>query len=141
MGGTKENPTYREVCSGTTSHVEVYDLEYEGDLGTYEALCKFFFQLHDPTTFNRQEGDIGSQYASVLFCYSQEQFDIATRIKNEAQGLIDSGKITAYEENEIKTDIRLATKFYPAHDDHQDYLTTYPDGYCTHRIRFEPWPN
>ena len=69
----KKNPTYREVCTGTTQHVEVYDLKFDGDEKTYESLVKHFFQFHDPTTLNYQGNDRGTQYASAIFYYDSKQ--------------------------------------------------------------------
>lgn len=135
-----ENPSYREVCSGETGHVEVYDLEYSGGAPYFEALVRFFFQFHDPTTANRQGNDKGTQYASVIYCYSDEQYEIAHRIKDELQTLLDEEKITCFKGKVVTTDIRKSTKFYPAHEEHQDYLMKNPNGYCNHRIRFQTWP-
>jgi peptide-methionine (S)-S-oxide reductase len=67
------NPSYRDVCSGTTGHVEVYDCEFDGNEETYEQLVRHFFMFHDPTTLNKQGNDRGTQYASVLYCYDQKQ--------------------------------------------------------------------
>jgi peptide-methionine (S)-S-oxide reductase len=133
-------PSYAEVKRGQTKHVEVYEFAYSGDLVYYEALVRFFFQMHDPTTPLGQGEDIGTQYASVIFCYTEAQADIARRVKAELQALLDAGKITCFENKTVATDIRTATVFYPAHKEHQDYLTVNPDGYCNHRIRFPEWP-
>ena len=67
------NPTYRQVCSGTTSHVEVLHLRFDPSKVTYEQLCRFFYTFHDPTTFNMQGNDKGTQYASVVFYHTDEQ--------------------------------------------------------------------
>lgn len=136
------DPTYKEVCSGSTGHVEVYEIEFSGGAAYYEALVRFFFQFHDPTTMNKQGNDRGTQYASVIYCYNEEQVAIATRVKEELQALMDAGKLGAkvYSNGWIATDIRQATLFYPAHEEHQDYLTVNPHGYCNHRIRFKEWP-
>eukprot|EP01035_Chromulina_nebulosa_P017171 gene17171-22687_t len=136
----KKNPTYREVCSGTTQHVEVYDLEFNGDETTYENLVKHFFTFHDPTTKNRQGNDAGTQYASAIFYYDNKQKEIATRVKSELQSLVNSGKIR-YQGKTVETDIIPATIFYPAHDEHQAYLDKNPGGYCNHAYRFKEWPN
>ncbi len=76
------NPTYREVCSGATGHVEVYNFQFTGGAPYYEELVKFFFQFHDPTTLNRQGNDRGTQYASVIYCENAEQLEIANRVNN-----------------------------------------------------------
>lgn len=134
------NPTYKEVCSGATGHVEVYDFEYSGGLLYYEALVRFFFQFHDPTTVKRQGNDKGTQYASTIFCYDQAQFEIATKVKKELQDILNAKKLTCFEEQTVTTHITMATKFYPAHKEHQDYLANNPNGYCNHRMRFQEWP-
>jgi peptide-methionine (S)-S-oxide reductase len=134
------DPTYAEVKGGYTKHVEVFEFEYSGGLPYYEALVRFFFQFHDPTTLKRQGNDVGTQYASVIYCYDDAQMEVANKVKAELQSLIDAGKITCFENKAVTTDIRKATKFYPAHKEHQDYLTVNPDGYCNHRMRFAAWP-
>jgi peptide-methionine (S)-S-oxide reductase len=136
----KPNPTYREVCSGTTQHVEVYDLQYTGGEQSYENLVKFFFMFHDPSTKDRQGNDRGTQYASAIFCYDPVQEEIARRVKAELSLLVKQGKVTGYQNKEITTDIIAATKFYPAQDDHQQYLEKNPWGYCNHGYRFKRWP-
>eukprot|EP01032_Pedospumella_encystans_P028825 gene28825-32555_t len=136
-----KDPTYAEVKAGFTSHVEVFEFEFSGGRAYYEALVRFFFQFHDPTTLKRQGNDVGTQYASVIFCYDQAQFDIATKVKEELQQLVTAGKITCFEGKTVTTDIRRATTFYSAHKEHQDYLTVNPSGYCNHRIRFPAWPS
>lgn len=138
--GAPENPTYREVCSGKTGHVEVYHFDFEGGNDYYEDLVRFFFQFHDPTTSNRQGNDKGTQYASVIYYYSEEQRVIAERIKEELQSHLDCGNLKCYQTKVVTTDIRPATVFYAAHDEHQDYLTVNPNGYCNHRLRFKEWP-
>jgi peptide-methionine (S)-S-oxide reductase len=135
-----ENPSYKDVCSGSTGHVEVYDLEFEGGADYYEAIVRFFFQFHDPTTFNKQGNDKGTQYASVIYCYDKKQFDIAQKVRSELQVLIDEKRVTSFTEKKVNTDIRMKTIFYPAHAEHQDYLANNPNGYCNHRIRFAEWP-
>jgi len=142
MGPTtsKPNPSYREVCSGTTGHVEVYDCEFDGDEGTYEELVKHFFMFHDPTTQDAQGNDRGTQYSSVLYCYDQKQKEIAQKVKSELQTLLSAGKNLRYKEKTVKTDIRDATTFYVAQGDHQEYLANNPYGYCNHAYRFTEWP-
>jgi len=134
------NPDYKDVCSGVTGHVECYTCEFEGGESFYEAMVRFFFQFHDPTTFNKQGNDKGTQYASVIYCYDKKQFEIATKVKAELQELVTAKKITCYLEQTINTDIRMSTIFYLAHKEHQDYLANNPNGYCNHKIRFAEWP-
>jgi peptide-methionine (S)-S-oxide reductase len=138
----KPNPTYQEVCSGSSGHVEVYDLQYVGNEETFEQLVRFFFQFHDPTTFNKQGNDAGTQYASVIYCYDAKQMDIATRVKDELQQLLTEKKIQdgVYNGDRVVTSVRKATIFYPAHEEHQEYLLKNPNGYCNHRIRMKEWP-
>jgi len=138
--GAAANPSYRDVCSGRTGHVEVFEFNFTGGSETYEQLVRYFFQFHDPTTLNKQGNDKGTQYASVIYCYDQAQFDIATRVKSDLQRLLDARKLTCFSSATVSTDIRLSTKFYPAMDEHQDYLHENPNGYCNHRIRFNSWP-
>lgn len=141
MGPTtaKANPTYREVCSGQTGHVEVYDCEFTGGDATYEKLVRHFYMFHDPTTLNRQGNDVGTQYASVIFCYDANQEAIAKRVTAELQALVNAGKVK-YSGRTVSTDIRTATKFYKAQQDHQAYLQNNPFGYCNHAYRFKAWP-
>lgn len=136
----KPNPTYREVCTGTTQQVEVYDLTFDGDEKTYEDLCKHFFMFHDPTTKDRQGNDRGTQYASAIFCYDDKQKAIATKVKNELQDLLKAGKVNGYADKTVTTAILDATIFYPAHEEHQEYLDKNPWGYCNHGYRFKMWP-
>eukprot|EP00977_Amphora_coffeiformis_P022262 scaffold10697_cov151-Amphora_coffeaeformis.AAC.5 len=124
-----ENPTYRQVCSGSTGHVEVLWVELNDPATTFEPLVRFFFQFHDPTTANRQGNDEGTQYASVIFCEDDEQKKIAQKIKAEVQQLVDAGKIK-YATGTVHTGIVSANPFYPAHEEHQAYLEKNPLGYC-----------
>jgi len=136
----QKKPSYREVCTGRTGHVEVYDFEWTGDATTYENMVKFFFQFHDPTTLDRQGNDRGTQYASAIFCYDEEQKKIAQKVKAELQELINKGKIGNYASKTVTTAIHDATTFYAAQGDHQDYLVNNPFGYCNHAYRFKDWP-
>lgn len=139
------NPTYRQVCSGETGHVEVYMVKFVPSSKNYRELIKFLFQFHDPTTLNRQGNDTGTQYASVIYCYDDEQYRIANVIKNELNELLKDKKVKfetnrAFKNTEVTTDIRRATKFFPAHAEHQQYLEMGRGSYCNHRIRFKSWP-
>jgi len=136
-----KNPSYRQVCSGRTGHVEVLNVELNDPETTFEPLVRFFFQFHDPTQVNRQGNDRGTQYGSVIFCTDEKQVQIANRVKSELQQLIDQGKIASYENAKVATQI-VATnsEFFPAHDEHQRYLEKNPLGYCNHFIRFRAWP-
>ena len=136
----KPNPSYREVCSGTTGYVEVYDCELTPELtnaDTFEKLLKHFFSFHDPTTLNAQGNDRGSQYGSVIFCSDEEQMKIAEKVKAEIQELIDAKQITNYSGPKVTTTIVPYTTFYAAQEDHQQYLENNPWGYCNHAYRFK----
>ena len=113
-GGHTDNPTYETICSGTTGHIEVVEIEYDDSETTYEALLDKFFFIHDPTQFNRQGPDIGEQYKSILFFNSEDEKEI---IESKIEKIDLSGKF----ENPIVTEIRETTEFYPAEEYHQDY--------------------
>ena len=138
--GCKSNPTYKEVCSGSTGCVEVFDMTYHGGAEMYRELVHFFFQFHDPTTMNQQGNDKGTQYASVIFCYDNIQKDIALEVIKELQDHLDNKLLTCYKGDQITTAVVDSTIFYEAHDEHQEYLAQNPSGYCNHRIRFKEWP-
>jgi peptide-methionine (S)-S-oxide reductase len=136
-----KNPSYRQVCSGTTGHVEVLNVELnETTSDLFEELIRFFFSFHDPTTLNRQGNDVGTQYSSIIFCSDQEQTKIANKVKDELQERVSKGKIKTYVEGTIHTGIVDLTDFYVAQDEHQEYLAKNPLGYCNHRFRFKDWP-
>lgn len=136
-----KNPSYRQVCSGSTGHVEVLMVELNtATPELFESLIQFFFTFHDPTTLNRQGNDTGSQYASIIFCSDSKQKEIANKVKEELQAAMDSGKVTAYQSSRITTGIVDYNEFYPAHEEHQEYLFKNPTGYCNHRYRFRDWP-
>jgi peptide-methionine (S)-S-oxide reductase len=124
-GGPIDNPTYREVCNGTTGHAECVRITYDPAKVTYPELLEAFFRSHDPTTLNRQGNDIGTQYRSVIFYQNEEQRQWAETAKAE---LNRSG---AYS-NPIVTEISPAETFYPAEAYHQNYFKNNPSqGYCT----------
>ena len=106
----------------------------------YEELIRFFFMFHDPTTKNRQGNDVGSQYSSFIFTHSDSQRVVAERVVGELQGHISRGTLSSFEGTEVKTKIGEATVFYPATQDHQNYLAKNPGGYCNHYMRFKAWP-
>jgi peptide-methionine (S)-S-oxide reductase len=135
----KANPSYREVCSGQTGHVEVYDFEYAGGPGVFEELVKHFFKFHDPTTLNRQGNDAGTQYASVIYCYDDEQVVISNKVKDMVQRLVSEKQII-YRDEVVSTLITKATLFYPAEEEHQAYLEKNPGGYCNHSYKFKEYP-
>lgn len=135
-----EHPSYRQVCSGTTGHVEVLNIELNDPSQHFEDLIKFFFLFHDPTTSNRQGNDVGTQYASAVFVHDDEQRKIVQKVINDLQSAIDSGKISPYHGRKVVTKIHDATVFYPAHEEHQEYLMKNPNGYCNHYMRMKQWP-
>ena len=113
-GGDVPNPTYKAVCSGTTGHAEVVQVTYDPQVVSFAELLEVFFTIHDPTTLNRQGGDIGTQYRSAVFYHSPEQKEIAERLISEfdAQHIWDAP---------IVTEVSPLTVFYPAEDYHQEY--------------------
>ena len=113
-GGEVENPTYHMVCTNKTGHAEAVQVLFDPDIITYEELVRAFFDLHNPTTLNRQGLDVGSQYRSAIFYYDEAQKETAEKVMAE---LNQSGKFR----REIVTQILPAGDFYQAEDYHQDY--------------------
>lgn len=123
-GGPKPNPTYKEVCTGTTGHAECVEVTYDPSKITYAELLEAFFRSHDPTTLNRQGADVGTQYRSVIFYHNDEQKRLAETAKAELD------KAGAYT-NPIVTEISPAGTFYEAEAYHQSYFANNPNqGYC-----------
>lgn len=114
-GGTKENPTYRQVCSGTTGHAEVVLVEFDPEVVSYKELLDVFWKSHNPTTPNRQGPDVGSQYRSAIFYLNEDQKTTAEESKSN---LAASGR---YDDREIVTEITKAGDFWHAEDYHQQY--------------------
>lgn len=114
-GGTVENPTYKQVCSGTTGHAEAIQIEFDPKIISFQKLLEVFFKLHDPTTINQQGTDVGPQYRSVIFYHDNEQKKIAKGIKGKLQ------KSGAYKDK-IVTEIVPFTRFYEAENYHQNYF-------------------
>jgi len=123
MGGKTENPTYKQVCVGTTGHAEVLQITYDAEKIPYEDLLKTFWEIHNPTTIHQQGPDIGSQYRSVIFYHTPEQKELAEASKNK---LSHSGK---YDRN-IVTEIVPAEPFYRAEEYHQRYFEKQGGGVC-----------
>ncbi|MBN1698068.1 MAG: peptide-methionine (S)-S-oxide reductase MsrA [Spirochaetales bacterium] len=129
-GGQTINPTYREVCTGSTGHAEVVRIEYDPEAITYEKLLELFFKSHDPTTLNRQGADTGTQYRSIILYHDERQKEAAYASKKALQ---DSGRF----DSPVVTEIKKLAAFYPAEDYHQDYYEKNPyNGYC--RVVIDP---
>lgn len=124
MGGTKENPTYEEVCTGETGHAEVIHIQYDHSKVSFENLLGIFFKTHDPTTLNRQGNDIGTQYRSAVFFHDEQQRDIT-------QNFIDKLSAEQVYQQPIVTEVTPADTFYVAEDYHKDYFNRNPQNpYC-----------
>ena len=123
-GGTIPDPTYRQVCSGATGHAEVVQVTFDPHLISFRKLLEIFFTIHDPTTLNRQGGDEGTQYRSVIFYQTPEQKGTAMEVIREIEGAgIWNGKVV--------TEVVPLTTFYPAEDYHQGYFRNNPEqAYC-----------
>ena len=121
-GGAKPNPTYQQVCSGTTGHAEVVRIEYDPAQVSLEKLLELFWVVHDPTTLNRQGGDEGTQYRSGIYYANEAQKAAAEKSKAAAQAKFS---------DPIVTEIMPLGEFYVAEDYHQDYFRNNPNqGYC-----------
>ena len=124
-GGHSPNPTYEEVCSGRTGHTEAVLVVYDPAVVSYDALLKIFWEDHDPTQGMRQGNDVGTQYRSAVYTYSDAQLATAKRSRDRYQGELNRAGY-----GEITTEIAEAEKFYYAEDYHQQYLGKNPNGYC-----------
>jgi peptide-methionine (S)-S-oxide reductase len=124
-GGLTPNPTYEEVCSGKTGHNEAVLVVYNPAKVSYEQLLKTFFEAHDPTQGMRQGNDVGTQYRSGIYVYSEEQRRAAEAAKAAYEKALKARGLGA-----ITTEIKDAPEFYFAEDYHQQYLAKNPHGYC-----------
>lgn len=121
-GGHLAQPTYRQVCEGSTGHAEVVRIEFDPKVISYRELLEVFFAVHDPTTLNRQGNDIGEQYRSVIFHHSETQKAVAADVIREAQASFD---------DEIVTQLVPAGEYWRAETYHQEYFRHNPaQGYC-----------
>lgn len=128
-GGHVANPSYEEVCTGTTGHAEALQIIYDPAVITYDELLEVFWEAHDPTSLNKQGNDVGTQYRSAIFYHNDEQKEKAEHYKAELN------KSGAYDKP-IVTEITGVTKFYPAEDYHQNYYNTHgSQPYCYLVIR------
>ncbi|WP_417855703.1 peptide-methionine (S)-S-oxide reductase MsrA [Xanthomarina gelatinilytica] len=123
-GGTVPGkPTYREVCSGLTGHAEVIQVTFKPNVISYKEILIIFMTTHDPTTLNRQGGDTGTQYRSVIYYHSSTQKEVAEQVLKE---------VASYYEDKIVTEISQLDVFYEAEDYHQDYYKNNKEqGYCS----------
>ncbi|PFH35213.1 peptide methionine sulfoxide reductase [Besnoitia besnoiti] len=132
-GGARENPLYKDVCTGQTGHYEVVEIQFFEDKTSLSDILRFFWRIHDPTTLNRQGNDVGQQYGSAVFVYSPEQRRIAEAVKEEMQSHWSAELTTAIFGG---TPSLPCVRFWKAEDYHQLYLERNPRGYCNHRVRF-----
>lgn len=128
-GGKVANPTYKQVCSGTTGYAECLKIDYDPTKVTFDELLEIFWQVHDPTTLNRQGNDVGTQYRSVVFYQNEEQ---KAKVEKYKTALNKSGAW----DNPVVTTLEPFVKFYPAEDYHQNYYNDNKnEGYCQFVIR------
>ncbi len=124
MGGQVKNPSYKQVCNGTTGHAEVVQVTYNSQIVSFEDLLKVFFTIHDPTTLNRQGYDTGTQYRSAIFYHTPEQKAVAERMIGE----LNANKLW---DAPIVTEVSPLDIFYKAEDYHQNYFANNPEQpYC-----------
>ncbi|MFC5474615.1 peptide-methionine (S)-S-oxide reductase MsrA [Paraherbaspirillum soli] len=121
-GGQVVNPTYEQVCEGTTGHAEVVAVTFDPDQISFRELLEIFFTIHDPTTLNRQGNDVGTQYRSAIFYQSPQQKQVAAHVIAEMANVWDAP---------IVTELKPAETYYKAEDYHQNYFRQHPlQGYC-----------
>jgi len=124
-GGHVRNPSYREVCTGTTGHAEAVQITFDPAQITYRELLEVFFSIHDPTTLNRQGADVGTQYRSAIFYHTAEQ-------KKTAEAVMAALQVDNPWGRPIVTELAPMEAFYPAEEYHQEYFARNPEqGYCT----------
>jgi peptide-methionine (S)-S-oxide reductase len=114
-GGASANPTYQQVCSGTTGHAEVVQVTFDPQAVSFREILEIFFTVHDPTTLNRQGADVGTQYRSVIFYHDEEQ----RRVAEEEMQRLDTEKLW---DGPIVTELAPFAAFYVAEDYHQEYF-------------------
>jgi peptide-methionine (S)-S-oxide reductase len=128
-GGDTINPTYKDICTGTTNHAECLRISFDNSILTYESLLKIFWETHDPTTPNQQGNDIGTQYRSIIFYHSEEQKTIAENFKQQLNSSSNFSK-------PIVTIIEPSTTFYRAEEYHQNYYNQNGSAsYCQFVVR------
>jgi peptide-methionine (S)-S-oxide reductase len=127
-GGRVKDPTYKEVCSGLTGHIEVVQVKFDPEAQSYRDILEVFFAIHDPTTWDRQGNDVGSQYRSIIFYHSDEQ-------KRTAEEMIREMDASGDYRDPIVTEVREACPFYKAEDYHQEYFRNNPNQpYCAYVV-------
>ncbi len=127
-GGTTKNPSYQEVCTGTTGHAEVIQITFDPSVISYEQLLTVFFHVHDPTTLNRQGADAGTQYRSAIFYHNDEQ-------KKAAEKVVADITKSALWDDPIVTEVTAFDTFYMAEEYHQNYYKNNPEkSYCSYVI-------
>ena len=129
MGGSTENPSYEEVCTGRTGHAEMVKVDFDSDIVSYQRLLEEFWTMHDPTSLNAQGGDIGTQYRSAIYTTSEKQMETALASREIYQSALDAAGL-----DEIVTEILPVqeTVYYLAEEYHQKYLKKNPTGYDCH---------
>ncbi len=124
-GGHTPNPTYREVCTGATGHTEAVLVAYDPDVVSYDELLRVFWEGHDPTQGMRQGNDVGTQYRSAIYTYTDDQLSAAKESRDRYQTVLNAAGY-----GPITTEIEPVGSFYYAEDYHQQYLSKNPNGYC-----------
>jgi len=127
-GGTTQNATYNTVKTGQTGHAESIEIRFDADVISLKEIYEVFFQIHDPTTLNRQGNDIGSQYRSVIFYADAEQ-------KAQADKVIAAVNASGLWPGKVVTQLQPLGEFWEAESEHQDYLERFPEGYTCHFVR------
>ncbi len=129
MGGTQQNPTYEDVCTGSTGHAEMVKVSFDESKISYQRLLEEFWTMHDPTSLNRQGGDIGTQYRSAIYTTTPAQYVTAVSSRDVYQGVLSKNNL-----DEIATEIISAegVEYFLAEGYHQRYLEKNPNGYDCH---------
>ena len=124
VGGQAANPSYRDVCGGTTGHAEAVQITFDPDAISFREMLEIFFSIHDPTTLNSQGADVGTQYRSAIFYHTPEQ-------KLEAERIISELEASGVWAQPMVTEVRPLAEFYPAEEYHHHYYRRNPEqGYC-----------
>lgn len=137
MGGITENPNYKEVCTGRTNHAETVEVNFDSEKISYQRLLEEFWTMHDPTSLNKQGGDIGTQYRSAIFTTTPEQMVAAVNTRE-----IYNDELVRNGMSEIVTEIQEAAphRYWLAEEYHQRYLEKNPEGYDCHSSTGVPFP-